>query len=92
LAKARARLEGNATFRVAGALDIPLGDSEVDVVVSGLVLNFVPDVARGLAEMRRTAIAGGTIAAYVWDYAGKMELMRYFWDAAVDLDRAARAR
>jgi hypothetical protein len=43
-----------------------------------------------LAEMRRTAIPGGTIAGYVWDYAGKMELMRYFWDAAVDLDPAVR--
>jgi hypothetical protein len=29
------------------------------------------------------------VAAYVWDYAGKIELMRYFWDAAVELDRAA---
>jgi hypothetical protein len=62
----------------------------VDVVVSGLVLNFVPNPALGLAEMRRTAIAGGTIAAYVWDYAGKMEFMRYFWDAAVELNRRAR--
>jgi SAM-dependent methyltransferase len=91
LAKARARLDGNALFRVAGALDIPLGNSEADVVVSGLVLNFVPDVFAGLAEMRRTAVAGGTIAAYVWDYAGKMELMRYFWDAASDLSQSARA-
>ena len=32
---------------------------------------------------------GGTVAAYVWDYAGKMELMRYFWDAAVTLDPTA---
>ena len=53
LTKARVRLEGNATFRVANAVDIPLHDSEVDVVVSGLVLNFVPDTALGLAQMRR---------------------------------------
>jgi hypothetical protein len=33
--------------------------------------------------------AGGAIAAYVWDYAGKMELMRHFWDAAVELDAKA---
>ena len=90
LAKARARLANKATFRVADALDIPVQDSEVDVVVSGLVLNFVPDTALGLAEMRRTAIPGGTVAGYVWDYAGKMELMRHFWDAAVDLDHTAR--
>ena len=30
--------------------------------------------------------AGGTVAAYVWDYADRMEMMRYFWDAAVALD------
>jgi SAM-dependent methyltransferase len=91
LAKARTGLQDHATFHAANALDIPLPGSAVDVVVSGLVLNFVPDAARGLAEMRRTAVAGGTIAAYVWDYADKMELMRYFWDAAVELDSAARA-
>jgi SAM-dependent methyltransferase len=90
LAKARSRLEGVATFRVANALDIPLQDRAVDVAVSGLVLNFVPDPAFGLAEMRRTVIAGGTIAAYVWDYAGKMELMRHFWDASVALNGKAR--
>ena len=52
----------------------------------GLVLNFVPDQRAGLVEMARVAVKGGTIAAYVWDYAGKMELMRYFWDAAVQLN------
>ena len=90
LAKARVRLEGKATFRVANATDIPVQDAEADVVVSGLVLNFVPDTALGLAEMRRAAVPGGAIAGYVWDYAGKMELMRHFWDAAVDLDPAVR--
>ena len=40
--------------------------------------------------MRRAAVAGGTIAVYVWDYAGKMELMRHFWDAAVELNGEAR--
>jgi hypothetical protein len=56
------------------------------VVVSGLVLNFVPDQLAALREMARVAGSAGTIAAYVWDYAGKMELMRYFWNAAVELD------
>ena len=42
-----------------------------DAVVSGLVLNFIPDVARGIAEMARAVRASGTVAAYVWDYAGK---------------------
>ena len=39
--------------------------------------------------MARVAAKGGTIAAYVWDYAGKMEVMRYFWDAAVELNPGA---
>ncbi|MEP7060912.1 MAG: methyltransferase domain-containing protein [Betaproteobacteria bacterium] len=90
LAKARARLGDNAAFSVANALDIPVPNADVDVVVSGLVLNFVPDTALGLAEMRRTLVPGGTIAAYVWDYAGRMELMRHFWDAAVVLDPSTR--
>ena len=39
--------------------------------------------------MARAVRPRGVVAAYVWDYAGKMELMRYFWDAAIELDRAA---
>lgn len=39
--------------------------------------------------MARVACAGGMVAAYVWDYAGRMELMRHFWDAALALDPAA---
>jgi SAM-dependent methyltransferase len=76
--------EGSATA-------IPLSDASVDVVVSGLVLNFVPDQRAALAEMMRVTAEGGTLAAYVWDYAGKMELMRCFWDAACELDPAAVA-
>ena len=90
LDKARVRLAGDATLITGGASDLPLREGQVDVVVSGLALNFFPDPARGLREMRRVATVGGTIAAYVWDYSGKMELMRHFWDVAVELDEAAR--
>jgi hypothetical protein len=40
--------------------------------------------------MRRATRPGGTVTVYVWDYAGEMQLMRRFWDAAVALDPAAR--
>jgi len=89
LKTAKENLADRATLHQGTATAIPLDDSSVDVVVSGLVLNFIPDQRAALAEMRRVAGGAGTIAAYVWDYAGKMELMRHFWDAAVELDPGA---
>jgi trans-aconitate methyltransferase len=79
-----------ATFEVGDAMSIPSADERFDAVVSGLVLNFVPEAARATAEMIRVATPGGVVAAYVWDYADDMQLMRYFWDAAVALDAAAK--
>lgn len=75
-----------ARFEVADATQLPI--NVADVVVSGLVLNFVPDPAAVLVAMRAAAHEG-TIAAYVWDYAGKMEMIRHFWDAAIALAPAA---
>jgi hypothetical protein len=57
--------------------------------VSGLAVNFVPDPACAAAEFARVAAAGGIAAAYVWDYAEGMQMMRYFWDAATAIDPAA---
>jgi ubiquinone/menaquinone biosynthesis C-methylase UbiE len=79
-----------AAFAVADARALPFAAGSVDAVVSGLVLNFVPARSTALAEMRRATRSGGLVAAYVWDYAGGMELMTHFWDAAVALDPAAR--
>jgi len=87
---ARARMRDRRVhFVTADALRLPARSGAVDAVVAGLVLNFLPDPAAGLAEMVRVARVGGTVGAYVWDYAGRMELMRYFWDAAIELDPAA---
>lgn len=91
LKTAREHLGTRAALHSGNAAAMPLGDASVDVVVSGLMLNFVPDPRAGLAEMSRVVVRGGTIAAYVWDYARKMELMRRFWDAAVELDPGAAA-
>ena len=66
-----------------------MATAEYDVVVSGLVLNFVPLPERMLAEMARALTPGGMLALYVWDYAGKMQLLRHFWDAAAALDPEA---
>jgi SAM-dependent methyltransferase len=82
--------EGPVRFQVGDAQALAVDDSTCDAAVSGLVLNFVPSPARAVKEMTRVIRAGGAVAAYVWDYAGKIELMRYFWDAAVALDSAAQ--
>lgn len=83
---AKKNLAGRAVLLQGNATAIPLDDAAVDVVVSGLVLNFVLDQQAALTEMARVTSTGGTIGAYVWDYVGKMEFMRYFWDAAVQLN------
>ncbi len=89
LETARANLAGRATLLQGSADAVTLADAAVDVVVSALVLNFIADRPAALAEMKRVTRRGGTIAAYVWDYAGRMELMRHFWDAAAELDPQA---
>jgi SAM-dependent methyltransferase len=89
LETAKKTLSSQAAFYTGNATSIPLQDASVDVVVSGLVLNFVPDQPAALKEMIRVTADQGMIAAYVWDYAEKMELMRYFWDTAVSLNPEA---
>lgn len=84
---ARQRQRPVATdFRQADAMALPFADHAFDRTVSGLMLNFVPDPPRVLAEMARVVRPGGEVALYVWDYAGKMEMMRHFWDAAAAVD------
>jgi SAM-dependent methyltransferase len=78
-----------ADFAEGTAQSIPEPSSSYDVAVSGLVLNFVPEPVDAAKEMARVVRLGGTVAVYVWDYAGKMDLMRYFWDAAVAVDPEA---
>jgi SAM-dependent methyltransferase len=87
---ARQRLShAGVQLQQADARNLPFAAAAFDRVVSGLVLNFVPDQRRAAAEMARVARSSGDVALYVWDYAGKMELMRQFWDAAVALNPGA---
>lgn len=92
VAAARTRVDDpRARFARSDATVLPDPSHSCDAAVSGLVLNFVPEPARAVAEMRRAVRPGGTVAAYVWDYAGQMQLIRAFWDAAVELDPSAAA-
>jgi SAM-dependent methyltransferase len=82
-----------ASFAVGDAMSLPFAAGDFDACASGLVLNFVPDAGGALAEMRRVTrgSAAGLVAAYVWDYAGEMQMINRFWSAAVELDPAAAA-
>lgn len=75
--------------QVGNALALPVEDASVDITVSGLVLNFISDPIKALNEMKRVTTSNGTIAVYIWDYAGIMEFLTRFWDAAVRLDPRA---
>ncbi len=86
---AQERLGKRATCKVGEALSLPMDDSSVDMTVSGLVLNFIPEPEKALAEMRRVTTIGGTVAGYIWDYAGKMEFLNHFWDVAIELNPGA---
>jgi SAM-dependent methyltransferase len=74
------------TFAVAGSADLPTRDGGFDAIVSGLVLNFIPDPEAAVSAMRARLRARGCVAAYVWDYAEGFEPLRCFWDEAVALD------
>jgi SAM-dependent methyltransferase len=78
-----------ARFLVADGRALALSAQSADACVSGLALNFMPQPDYALLDMRRVVKPGGRVAAYVWDYAGRMEFLRHFWDAAVALDAAA---
>ena len=86
LALAREQVrDPRARFDIGDAGHLSFESGRHDAVVSALVLNFIPNLPAGIAEMVRVARLDGVVAGYVWDYAGKMELMRYFWDAAIAL-------
>ncbi len=82
-------VDPRSTFCVGDAQALPLPERQFDAVVSGLALNFVPDSSRAAVELARVVMPGGVVAAYVWDYAEGMAMLRYFWDAAIALDPTA---
>lgn len=75
--------------RTGAAERLPFDDDQFDLVVSQLVLHFVPDPEAAASEGRRVLREGGVLAACVWDFAHGMELLRAFWDAALSLDPRA---
>ncbi len=76
-------------FEVGNVFALDIDSSSIDAVGSGLMLNFVPQHEEAIREMWRVTRPGGAIGIFLWDYAGRMEMLRYFWDAAVEIFPAA---
>ena len=83
--------DSRTSYVVASADALPSRSGGFDVIVSGLVLNFIAQPEVALAAMRERARPGGIVAAYVWDYTGGVEFLRYFWEQAVASDPSAGA-
>ena len=59
-----------ARFKQGDAMALPYADKSFDVAVMALVIFFVPDPTKGVAEMVRVVRPGGSVAAYAWDMRG----------------------
>lgn len=79
-------------FETGDARRLRFEDGSFDATLSMLVLNFIPDRTKALAEMMRVTSPGGVVAAAVWDYGGRMEMLRIFWDEVVALQPGSDAR
>lgn len=79
------------SFDCGSALGLPYPDRAFDRSLSLLVLMFIPQPDRAAAEMRRVTRPGGTVAACTWDAEG-MKMGSTFWEEAIRLDPAAKAR
>jgi SAM-dependent methyltransferase len=79
---------GRAQYEVGDAQALKFKEASFDNTLALLVMNFVPDHNKAVAEMRRVTRGGGVISACVWDYNAGMQSLRFFWDEAVALDPA----
>jgi ubiquinone/menaquinone biosynthesis C-methylase UbiE len=73
----------------ADASALPFADGSFDRAFALLVLHFVPDAPKAVAEMRRVVRPKGVVAAAVWDHLGGLPVMRMVLDTVAPLDPAA---
>lgn len=88
-ARRRAGDDRRFSFRQADARALPFADASFERAFSMLVLQFIPDADRAVAEMCRVVRPGGTVTAAVWDSFGGLPHQRLLWDTAAMLDPAA---
>jgi len=89
---ARHNQDPRVSFRVGDACALDFSDHAFDRVLSLLVLHFVPNAARAIAQMKRVAKPGGVVGAAVWDARGGFVANRMFFDTAAVLDPRASER
>jgi SAM-dependent methyltransferase len=77
------------SFVAAGVGKLPTRPGGFDSVTSLLALNFFPKPDVATNEMRRITAVNGQVSACVWDYAGRMEFLRCFWDCVEAVDPSA---
>jgi len=77
-----------AHFEVGDAQALKFNDASFDDALALLVMNFVPDPRKAVAEMKRVTRPQGIVSACVWDYDRGMQMLRFFWDEAVAFDPA----
>ena len=77
------------TIMHGDACAIPFPDGRFDRALALLVLHFVPEAAKAIAEMRRVVRPGGVVGAAVWDHLGGMANMRMVWDTLAAQDEEA---
>lgn len=81
-----------ARYEVGDAQALKFKDASFDSTLALLVMNFVPDHEKAIAEMRRVTRPQGIVSACVWDYNEGMQSLRFFWDEAVALDPAVEPK
>ena len=77
-------------IRQADACDLPFEDGAFDRALALLVLHFVPEAGKAVAEMRRVVRPGGIVGAAVWDHLGGMPAMRMMVDTVAALSEDGR--
>jgi len=88
----RTVIDPRAEFRVGDICALPHDNASFDRVLSLLVLQFVPDTRKAVAELRRVARPGATVGAAVWDTRGGFVMNRMFFDSAAALFPSANER
>jgi ubiquinone/menaquinone biosynthesis C-methylase UbiE len=88
----RIRPAPRVTYQVEDACALSFPDRSFDRVLTLLMLHFVPDATRAVAELRRVAKPGATVGAAVWDARGGLVANRLFLDTAAALDPSAAER